>query len=750
MPLKSYGVLVARAVGFRREGAVDTPHYQIHLVDDAGRHYRAVVDVLSQESPSELLHLVIEDFWHPVTAELTGLRSGWTNLSGGSGGPVLDFVRGDLIDPALLRPLPLDAASFQNPLADVLDNYVQHAVHDPGARLYVFGQRWGPQFRGKDEVFGFLPADGVHDIHMNQGNSRRFRSDDGVCQDGALLIHFPGEDRWVGFFLAFRSQSWNTDYITGHALDAGAEVLVRDRRRARAPIAGLRLPMVTTDLPEEQPVFVGREAELAGVRSVLDAASGPDPSVRVCVISGPPGSGKTALALHAAHRAVRAGDFPGGTLFVDLQGDSGAEVTSDQAVLALLDALGAPEPDVPADPVARYALYRTLLARRSGRTMVLLDNALDARQVSPLLPGSEEHRVLVTTRSPLAELPARLVQLEPLAEDSAVDLLTDVLRLGDPDDARAREEPRAVRELGSLCGGNPLALCIAAAILRRDPGRGVASLVHELRVVVEAQGTGFRDLIVRAYRALPGEQAGMLRVLTTAPGPETCTEAAAVLSGLPVSRARAALNGLATAAFVAPVRDAEGDDDRWRLHTVVRNNTSRTLAVDASETAEARHRLIRFYAQQVSAAIRALGGSPASSPAGARMLHRLDAERPNLVASAQWAEEERGPGLPPAVGLALSLGEYLLLRGHLQDAIAVGTVALHAARRIGDSAGENRALETLGLAWLRRGDVPEAVTALEKCRDHHHRERNQDGEARAWHNLGIVLVARSDSPPAAI
>ncbi|MEU6594244.1 DUF2278 family protein [Streptomyces sp. NPDC046881] len=219
MPLKTYGVLIARAVATRREGATHTPHYQIHLTDDQGTHYRAAVNVLSQEHPSELLYLVADDFRHPLTARLEELSSGWNTLPSGPGGPNLDFVRGNLFDPAGMRSLPPDVAGPDNDLADLLDHYVQRAVADPAARLYVFGSRFGPEPGVKDKVFGFLPGNGVHDVHMNQGNSRRFRGDDGVWQDGGFLLRFPGQSRWVGIFLAFQSQSWHTDDTTGHTLE---------------------------------------------------------------------------------------------------------------------------------------------------------------------------------------------------------------------------------------------------------------------------------------------------------------------------------------------------------------------------------------------------------------------------------------------------------------------------------------------------------------------------------------------------
>lgn len=215
MPLKNYGVLVGRAEDRRREGATDTPHYQVRLIDGSGASYRIAVNVLSQESPSELLYAVDDDLRHPVTAAVGPLSPGWQPLPPRGG---LDFIRGNLLSRDRMRPLPPDATGPDNDLADVLDHYVERAIADPQARVYAFGERWGPESATKDKVFGFKPGNGVHDIHMNQGNSARFRGDDGVWQDGGLLLHFPAEDRWVGIFLAFQSQAWHTDDVTGHAI----------------------------------------------------------------------------------------------------------------------------------------------------------------------------------------------------------------------------------------------------------------------------------------------------------------------------------------------------------------------------------------------------------------------------------------------------------------------------------------------------------------------------------------------------
>jgi uncharacterized protein YukJ len=219
MALSSYGVLSARVIDTVREGSSDAPHYQIHVADDAGTHYRAAVNVESAQTPSELLYLVVDDFRHPVTAALPAAGSGWTKLPPAPGGGNLDYIRANLFDPSAMRLLPPDVTGPDNDLADVLDHYVRRAVGDPQASIYVFGQRWGPERRTPDKVFGFSPGDGVHDVHMNQGNTGRFQRDDGVWQDGGMLLHLGAEPRWVAIFLAFQSQAWHTDDATGHAVE---------------------------------------------------------------------------------------------------------------------------------------------------------------------------------------------------------------------------------------------------------------------------------------------------------------------------------------------------------------------------------------------------------------------------------------------------------------------------------------------------------------------------------------------------
>lgn len=229
MPLKSYGVLRGRPVAKVREGDSDSPHYQIHVVDAAGTGYRVSVNVLSQQPPSELLYIAAEDFRHPL---LDGLPAadGWTELPPRPGAANLDFIRGNLFVPTEMRPIPPDVAGPDNDLADRLDHYVERAIADPSVVLFAFGERWGPEVDLPDKIFGFQPGNGVHDIHMNQGNSGRFAGDNGVWQDGGLLLQFPAESRWVAVFLAFQSQAWHTDDRTGGPITAAGTEIPGDRR----------------------------------------------------------------------------------------------------------------------------------------------------------------------------------------------------------------------------------------------------------------------------------------------------------------------------------------------------------------------------------------------------------------------------------------------------------------------------------------------------------------------------------------
>jgi uncharacterized protein YukJ len=228
MALGHYGVLARSVAECRAEGGADTPHFQIR-VHAAGTDFRVAVNVMSQQVPPDLLYLADEAFHHPVVQDLPSLPDGFTALPSQAEGAALDYIRGDLFDRTLLRTLPPTQPGPDNDLADRLSHYLSRASAEPGARLYAFGERWGPEASTRDKIFGFVPGNGVHDVHMNQGNNGSFVSDDGVWQDGGLILHFPSNSQWVAIFLAFQSQVWHTDDRTGHALpgDEQPDRLVR-------------------------------------------------------------------------------------------------------------------------------------------------------------------------------------------------------------------------------------------------------------------------------------------------------------------------------------------------------------------------------------------------------------------------------------------------------------------------------------------------------------------------------------------
>jgi uncharacterized protein YukJ len=220
MPISGYGVCKARPIS-RRLATGGSPHYQIELVDETGVHYRVAVNVKSQLAPSDLMFHVDPNFVHPITAIVEAKASGFTPLASLAGSGAMDFIRGNLFQPTVMIKIPALADGPDNDLNEKLDQVVQRAMADGDALAYAVGQRWGPETKA-DQYFGFIPGNGIHDIHMNQGNAGSFVKDDGVWQDGGLLFQFPKQSQWVGIFLKFQSQAWHTDNSTGHTLgDSG-------------------------------------------------------------------------------------------------------------------------------------------------------------------------------------------------------------------------------------------------------------------------------------------------------------------------------------------------------------------------------------------------------------------------------------------------------------------------------------------------------------------------------------------------
>ena len=205
MPLAGYGVLKGRPVEtmFEEKGG----HLQI-LIEAKGEKYRIALNVRSTALPPELKYSIFKNFSHPITSLLGTLEEGIT-LKDTDSNIGLDYIRGNLLDyRKMVKAHHIDEKD--NELADFIQLYIEKAIIQKDAMIYAFGQTWGGQDKA-DIYFGFKPGQGIHDIHMNQGNNGKWIDDNGSFQDGGLLINFPKDNKWVAFFFAFQSQSFQTD-----------------------------------------------------------------------------------------------------------------------------------------------------------------------------------------------------------------------------------------------------------------------------------------------------------------------------------------------------------------------------------------------------------------------------------------------------------------------------------------------------------------------------------------------------------
>lgn len=204
MALHNYGVFRGKVERFHAERDDDeSPHFQL-FVRGGGNTVRCAMNVKSQLPPSQLAFHINRRFEHPITADLADERQGFTALpSPGRRG--LDYIRSNLFAIDTVEALPHDAPGQEDDLQDIVLALCRSA-QAAQAEVFVFGEPF---------------PNGMHDIHMNQGNEGRFAGDNGIFQDGGVLFHFPTTDKWTALFLAFQSQHIHTD-VNGNPLPGSA------------------------------------------------------------------------------------------------------------------------------------------------------------------------------------------------------------------------------------------------------------------------------------------------------------------------------------------------------------------------------------------------------------------------------------------------------------------------------------------------------------------------------------------------
>lgn len=476
-----------------------------------------------------------------------------------------------------------------------------------------------------------------------------------------------------------------------------------------SPPAGAPRPP-RNDLPRDVPDFTGREAQLAAVLAAVDSG-------RAVAVDGMAGVGKTCLAVHAAHRLTA--DYPDAQLYLDLHGftEGRRPLDHDRALRTLLAALDVPSEKVPQDGGVEQlsACWRAELAGR--RAVLVLDNAADADQVRPLLPGAGPSVALITSRNRLLGLDdVPPVSLDVLTEQESARLLARAS--GDPGgpEGRLARDPEATAEVLRLCGRLPLALRLAAARLRHRPGWTVGILVERMAEGASEFDTAFEMSVRQLDRA--GRR--LFRLLGLLPGATFDEYVAAALADVPLRSARAMLEDLLDAHLVQ--QPAAG---RYRLHDLVHQHARRsTLEQDPpGDRDQALRRVLDYYVHAAAAADTAmpfLSAGRASSvrqppPALPRFTDKIAAliwfgtEYTNLLAAFEAAD---AAGADTHVcELPRFMRAYFARRCGTTMLNSLFERSLAAAQRLDDPLQLAEAHSDLGFARYNAGRLTEADTA---------------------------------------
>ncbi|MEU8221985.1 BTAD domain-containing putative transcriptional regulator [Kribbella sp. NPDC048915] len=488
------------------------------------------------------------------------------------------------------------------------------------------------------------------------------------------------------------------------------------------PAAPAQPGVVPRQLPPAPARFTGRAATLKELDRLSTASQSGTPTI--IALHGPGGVGKTAVALYWAQR--RADRFPGGQLYLNLQGyGPDRPLVPDTALDLLLRGLGVSGAQIPQGRQARTALFRSLLACRE--VLIVLDNARDAEQVRPLMPGAGG-LVLVTSRSQLRSLAARegaqRVPVEPFSLDDATAYLSHSLS--------GRQDTIALTELTRLCGQLPLALAIAAERLTREPAADVRALSVELARhpdrlalldVGEDEDGALRAVFSWSYDVLDAQPARAFRLLGLHAGPDVSQEAVGALLAAPPSQAGHALGQLVGAHLL------EQPGQRYQLHDLLAEYAARLVqeVEDDTERAAARTRLLDWYAHTALAGKVALeksqplldfgepaaGVEPLSFPSAREAVDWFGAERQALVAAMRSAVAHGHDRAAYRLGHAL--WPYFMYVRALDELFEIQCLALDAARRTGHDGAEAVTTHAVGRAYLFRHDLDRACKHLDEA-----------------------------------
>jgi tetratricopeptide (TPR) repeat protein len=521
-------------------------------------------------------------------------------------------------------------------------------------------------------------------------------------------------------------------------------------------------PVVPAQLPLDVAGFTGRDAELERLDGILTTTGDYPTSVLVAVLSGTAGVGKTALAVHWAHRVAHR--FRDGQLYVNLRGfdPRGPAMPPAEAVRGFLDAFEVPPQRIPSGLAARVNLYRSLVAGR--RMLVVLDNAADADQVRPLLPGAPGCLALVTSRHRLDSLAviegARPVPVDLLSPAEARDLLAR--KLGDRAVAAA---PEATDEVIASCARLPLALAVAAARAAGPPAVPLAALSAALRAgrgrldafVGEDPSADIRTVLSLSYRALDPAAARMFRLLAAHPTAEVGPSAAASLADATMAAARRSLAELARAHLLI---DLPGG--RYTCHDLLRAYAAELLSTEdtPAEQDAAVDRLLDHYLHTAHAAAILLQPHRDRLSLGVPRDGVSPEQLADHDAALAWFTTEHA-ALLGAITRAASTGrhrhawqlawtpiDYFDRRGHWHDQVTAQRSAVAAAARLGDRAGQAYSLRGLARACSRLGDYDEALEHYERALELFGAVGDAAGQARTHLSLSVVFERQRRYPDA--